>query len=155
MFKYLANPLISIVTIVIILIVILAIFRAANLTMGFGVRAHLGNLRTSFSIEGFEGQDASAPVLVMYYADWCGHCKRAKPQLEAAKGQYRGKVKIVMLNAEDPENASILKQEDVQGFPTIRYYKSGMPTVGKKSSYEEYNGERSKEDFLQFLNRMD
>jgi thiol-disulfide isomerase/thioredoxin len=155
MFKYLANPLISIVTIVIILIVILSIFRAANLTMGFGVRAHLGNLRTSFSIEGFEGQDASAPVLVMYYADWCGHCKRAKPQLEAAKNQYRGKVKIVMLNAEDPENASILKQEDVQGFPTIRYYKSGMPIAGKKSDYEEYNGERTKEDFLQFLNRMD
>ncbi len=155
MFKYLANPLISIVTIVIILIVILAIFRAANLTMGFGVRAHLGNLRTSFSIEGFEGQDASSPVLVMYYADWCGHCKRAKPQLEAAKSQYRGKVKIVMLNAEDPENASILKQEDVQGFPTIRYYKSGMPVAGKKSVYEEYNGERTKEDFLQFLNRMD
>ncbi len=154
MFKYLANPLISIVTIVIILIVILAIFRATNLTMGFGVKAHLGSLRTSFSIEGFEGQEGSAPVLVMYYADWCGHCKRAKPQLEAAKSQYRGKVKIVMLNAEDPENASILKQEDVQGFPTIRYYKSGMPVAGKKSTYEEYNGERTKEDFLQFLNRM-
>lgn len=153
MFKYLANPLISIVTIVIILIVILAIFRAANLTMGFGLQAHLGNLRTSFMIEGFEGQDV--PCLVMYYADWCGHCKRTKPELEAAKGQYNGKVKIIMLNAEDSENASLLKQEDVQGFPTIRYYKSGMPKVGKKSDYEEYNGERNKEDFLQFLNRMD
>lgn len=153
MFKYLANPLISIVTIVIILIVILAIFRAANLTMGFGLQAHLGNLRTSFMIEGFEGQDV--PCLVMYYADWCGHCKRTKPELEAAKGQYNGKVKIIMLNAEDSENASLLKQEDVQGFPTIRYYKSGMPKVGKKSDYEEYNGERTKEDFLKFLNRMD
>jgi thiol-disulfide isomerase/thioredoxin len=155
MFKYLANPLISIVTIVIILIVILAIFRAANLTMGFGLQAHLGNLRTSFMIEGFEGEGKKSPALVMYYADWCGHCKRAKPQLEAVKGEYKGKVKIVMLNAEDPENASLLKQEDVQGFPTIRYYKSGMPEAGKKSDYEEYNGDRSKEDFLQFLNRLD
>jgi thiol-disulfide isomerase/thioredoxin len=155
MFKYLANPLISIVTIAIILIFILAIFRAANLTMGFGLQAHLGNLRTSFTIEGFEGKESNSPSLVMYYADWCGHCKRAKPLLEAAKGEYKGKVKIVMLNAEDPENASLLKQEDVQGFPTIRYYKSGMPEAGKKSNYEEYNGERTKEDFLQFLNRMD
>lgn len=154
MFKYLANPLISIVTIVIILIFILAIFRAANLTMGFGVQAHLGNLRTSFMIEGFEGQGKNTPVLVMYYADWCGHCKRAKPQLEAAKSEYKGKVKIIMLNAEEPEHASLLKQEDVQGFPTIRYYKSGMPVAGKKSDYEEYNGERTKEDFLTFLNRM-
>ncbi len=152
MFKYLANPLISIVTIVIILIVILAIFRAANLTMGFGVQAHLGNLRTSFMIEGFENE---GPALVMYYADWCGHCKRAKPQLEAAKNDYNGKVKIVMLNAEDPQNAALLKQEDVQGFPTIRYYKNGVPSAGQKSAYEEYNGERTKEDFLQFLNRMD
>ncbi len=152
MFKYLANPLISIVTIVIILIVILAIFRAANLTMGFGLQAHLGNLRTSFMIEGFEND---GPALVMYYADWCGHCKRTKPQLEAAKSEYNGKVKIVMLNAEDPENASLLKQEDIQGFPTIRYYKNGMPSAGKKSTYEEYNGERTKEDFLQFLNRME
>lgn len=155
MFKYLANPLISIVTIVIILIVILAIFRAANLTMGFGVRAHLGNLRTSFMIEGFEGQNGSVPALVMYYADWCGHCKRTKPQLEAAKGEYQGKVKIIMIDAEAPENAGLIKQEDINGFPTIRYYKNGLPHSGKKGDYEEYNGERTKEDFLKFLRRMD
>lgn len=155
MFKYLANPLISIVTISIILIFILAIFRAANLTMGFGIQAHLGNLQTSFMIEGFEGEDSNTPSLIIYYADWCGHCKRAKPQLEAVKAEYKGKIKIIMLNAEDPENASLLKQEDVQGYPTIRYYKSGMPEAGKKSDYEEYNGERTKEDFLKFLNRMD
>jgi len=152
MFKYLANPLISIVTIVIILIVILSIFRAANLTMGFGVRAHLGNLRTSFMIEGFEGQ---GPALVMYYANWCGHCKSTKPQLEAAKNEYRGKIKIIMIDADEKGNDAILKQEDVQGFPTIRYYKSGVPSVGKKGDYEEYNGDRKKEDFLQFLNRME
>ncbi len=149
MFKYLANPLIAIVTVVIVLIVILSIFRAANLTMGFGVQAHLGNLRTSFMIEGFEGD--SAPALVMYYADWCGHCKRTKPLLERARGEYKGKIKIVMLDADASENAPLLKQEDVNGFPTIRYYKSGVPKVGKKSDYEEYNGERTKEDFLQFL----
>ncbi len=149
MMKTLSNPLISIVTIVIILIVILAIFRATNLTMGFGVKAHLGNLKTSFSIEGYE--NGSSPALVMYYADWCGHCKRTKPELEAAKSQYKGKIKIVMVDADADENAALLKQEDIQGFPTIRYYKNGMPSVGTKSQYEEYNGSRTKEDFLQFL----
>ncbi len=154
MFKYLANPLISIVTIVIILIVILSIFRAANLTMGFGVRAHLGNLRTSFMIEGFEGE-GQGPALVMYYANWCGHCKNTKPQLEAAKKEYNGKIKIIMIDADEKGNDALLKQEDVQGFPTIRYYKSGLPTLGSKGNYEEYNGDRTKEDFLQFLKRME
>jgi thiol-disulfide isomerase/thioredoxin len=149
MMKYLSNPLISIMSIVIILIVILAIFRATNLTMGFGVQAHLGNLKTSFMIEGYENE--KLPCLVMYYADWCGHCKRTKPQLEDAKSQYNGKIKIVMLDGDLSENAPLLKQEDVQGFPTIRYYKDGMPTIGKKSDYEDYNGGRTKEDFLQFL----
>ncbi len=152
MFKYLANPLISIVTVVIILIVILSIFRAANLTMGFGFRAHLGNLRTSFSIEGFEGA-GSAPALVMYYADWCGHCKRTKPEMEAAKAAYKGKTQILLLDAEAPENAGLVKQEDIQGFPTIRFYKAGAPQVGKKMTYEEYSGDRTKEAFLQFLRK--
>ena len=151
MFKYLANPLISMITIIIILIIVLSIFRAANLSMGFGLQAHLGNIRTSFMIEGFEGE--SAPALVMYYADWCGHCKRTKPLLEKARGEYKGVIKIVMLDADASENASLLKQEDVSGFPTIRFYKSGVPQVGKKSDYVEYDGERTKEDFLQFLHK--
>lgn len=149
MLKYLANPLISIVTIVIILIVILSIFRAANLTMGFGMRAHLGNLRTSFMIEGFE--DGAAPAFVMYYADWCGHCKRTKPFLEEAMTEYKGKIQIVMIDAEDAKHAALVKQEGISGFPTIRYYKGGMPKVGKKAEYEEYDGDRSKAGFLQYL----
>ncbi len=149
---YISNPLIAIVSIIIILIVILAIFRASNLTMGFGVRAHLGNLRTSFSIEGFENE--STPVLVMYYAEWCGHCKNTKPELEKAKNAYSGPIQIVMLDGDAPENSALMKQEDIQGFPTIRYYKSGMPKVGVKNEYEEYDGGRKKDDFLQFLNRM-
>ncbi len=150
---YFSNPLIAIVSIIILLIVILAIFRATHLTMGFGFRAHLGNLRTSFTIEGFEND--SSPVLVMYYADWCGHCKRTKPELEKAMSAYSGPIKIVMVDGDASENSALMKQEDVQGFPTIRYYKSGMPTVGSKSEYEEYNGGRTKEDFLQFLNKME
>ncbi len=154
--KYLANPLIAIVSIVIILIVILSIFRAANLGMGFGVHARIGSLKGSFMIEGYEGMEgagAEGPCLVMFHASWCGHCKTTLPQFNLAKGEYSGSVKMIAIESEDPGAAALMKQEGVNSFPTIRYYKNGPPAVGKKMDYDEYDGGRSKEDFLQFLSQ--
>ena len=153
--KYLANPLIAIVSIVIILIVVLSIFRAANLGMGFGVHARIGSLKGSFMIEGYEGQDAQGPCLVMYHASWCGHCKTTLPQFNLAKGEHHGKIKMIAIESEDQGAPALLKQEGVNAFPTIRYYKNGPPAVGKKGDYDEYDGGRTKEDFLQFLSQKE
>lgn len=145
------NPLIMVVGLLIILIVILAVFRSVSpfLNLGFEVSAHIGDLRGSFELEAFENEvrDDKA-VFVMYYADWCGHCKRAKPHFKKLMENYKDndKVTIMMINCEDPENKKLVKSQGIKGFPTLRYYPQGLT-----EQYEEYPGAREYSDFVEYL----
>jgi thiol-disulfide isomerase/thioredoxin len=143
-----ANPLIMVVTLLIILIVILAIFRSVSpfLNLGFEVSAHIGDLRGSFELEAFENQVGDEAVFVMYYADWCGHCKRAKPHFQKLIENYQGNVKVMMINCEAPENKELVQSQGIKGFPTIRYYPQGI-----SGQYQEYSGAREYSDFVQYL----
>jgi len=92
--------------------------------------------------EGFFGGGQSYK-LVMYYADWCGHCKRAKPEIAklGATQTISGKtVDIVLVNADKEQTPS-----DVKGYPTIRLLNPSGVMV------KEYNGPRTTDGFLQFL----
>jgi thiol-disulfide isomerase/thioredoxin len=84
---------------------------------------------------------------VMFYADWCGHCQRAKPHFEQAMQKYKGPIKLKMMNAEDPSNKEIIEKQQIKGFPTIRYYPTGM----NEGNYEDYEHERSYEGFANYL----
>ena len=92
-----SNPLFIIVMLLLGLIIILSIFRSVSpaLTLGFGVNAHIGDLRGSFELETFSNN--SEPVFAMYYAEWCGHCKRTKPEFQKLLDNYKGNV-IVAVN---------------------------------------------------------
>jgi len=84
----------------------------------------------------------------MYYADWCGHCQRTKPEfakLGSTMTIGEKLVKIVSVNADkDPE---ALKGKEIRGYPTIHLY-------GPKGNLvQEYSGERNKTGFEQFLNQ--
>jgi protein disulfide-isomerase A6 len=85
-------------------------------------------------------------VIVKYYADWCGHCKRAKPEFEKLMQTYKGDIKLAMVNSELPENKELVKQQGINGYPTIRYYPSGLD-----SSFQDYTGGRTYSDFVQYL----
>lgn len=148
--SFITNPLIIVIFLVIALIIVLAIFRPASpfLNLGFGINAHIGDLKGSFEFEAFSNAENS-PALVMYYAEWCGHCKRAKPEFQKLMDSYKGPVKIMMVDCEAPENANLVKSQDIKGFPTIRYYPKGL---GEK--FEEYNGGRTFMDFSQYANQI-
>ena len=145
------NPLFAIVMLLIGLIIILAIFRSASpfLNLGFGINAHIGELKGSFEIEAFNNGADTQPVLVMYYAEWCGHCKRTMPEFKKLIDTYRGDVKIIAIDSEDKENAELVKAQNIKGFPTIRYYPSGL-----LGSYKEYNGGRKYTDFVEYLGNI-
>ena len=142
------NPLVIIIGLILALIVILAILRPASpyLNFGFGVSAHIGDLKGSVHFEAF---DNNQPLFVMYYANWCGHCKTTKPEFEKLKSSYKGNVEIKMLDAEASENQDLVKSQGIKGYPTIRYYPSGLG-----ENYEEYNGGRTLFDFNQYLNKV-
>ena len=69
------------------------------------------------------------PVLVDYWAEWCGPCKMIAPLLDEIAGEYKGKLKITKLNIDD--NPSTPPKYGVRGIPTLMIFKNGNAEATK------------------------
>ena len=67
--------------------------------------------------------NSDVPVLVDYWAEWCGPCKMIAPILEEIAGDYDGKVKITKLNID--ENPGTPPKFGIRGIPTLMLFKNG------------------------------
>lgn len=77
------------------------------------------------------------PVLVDYWAEWCGPCKMIAPMLDELSKTYEGKVQIAKLNVD--ENREMPAQYGIRGIPTLQLWKNGelvRSVVGAKPKAE-------------------
>lgn len=110
-------------------------------------------LKEGFEVqaESIEGEVSEGKTLALFYADWCGHCKKIKPvwdevSKEVNEGEATG-VKMIKVNCSNPaENEAqkaVMEKYNIQGYPTILVFENGK--------HSEYSGERTAEAFKKEL----
>jgi thioredoxin 1 len=87
---------------------------------------------------------SNTPVLVDFWAEWCGPCKALAPKLEEIAGELSGKVSVAKLNVD--ENPGIPGQFGIRGIPTLILFKNGKQV-------DQIVGNHPKENILAMLNK--
>ena len=86
--------------------------------------------------------NSATPVLVDFWAEWCGPCRSLAPKLEEIATEMTGKIKIVKLNVD--ENPQVPGQYGIRGIPAMLLFKGGQQ-VG------ELVGNHPKDNITEFL----
>ena len=91
----------------------------------------MSNLIKTVTDANFEAEvlQSDVPVLVDYWAAWCGPCKMIAPLLDEAAQTFEGRVTIAKLNVD--ENPDVPAKYGVRGIPTLMLFKNGEAAVTK------------------------
>ena len=72
---------------------------------------------------------STKPVLVDYWAEWCGPCKMIAPILDEVAGAYEGKLQVAKMNVD--ENRDVPAKFGIRGIPTLMLFKDGQLAATK------------------------
>jgi len=91
---------------------------------------------TALTVDSFDEaiSTAAQPIIVDFWAEWCGPCKMIAPVLDEIASENEGKVSIAKVNVD--ENPDLARRFEVMSIPTLIVFESGQPTkrlVGAKN----------------------
>ncbi len=72
---------------------------------------------------------SSTPVLIDYWAEWCGPCRMVAPILDEIAGEYQGRLQIMKVNVD--ENRNVPARYGIRGIPTLMLFKNGEVAATK------------------------
>ena len=75
---------------------------------------------------------ADGPVLVDFWAEWCGPCKQLSPVLDELAGEFEGKVQVAKVNID--QNPETPQKYGVRGIPTLMVFRNGEAVATKVGS---------------------
>jgi len=102
----------------------------------------------------FGSNENKTAELLFFYADWCPHCKSAKPIWEELKAEYKNKIvngytiifSEINCSEENAEVEKMMNKYNIEGYPTIKLLKDGQVI--------EYDAKPDKDSLNQFLNTV-
>jgi thioredoxin 1 len=88
----------------------------------------MANLITADDMASFQREvlDSTVPVVVDFWADWCGPCRMVAPEVEALAAQYGDAIKVVKVDVD--ANQAAAAQYGIRGIPTIGLFEAGQLT---------------------------
>ena len=98
----------------------------------------------TFTDNNFDDETSKGVVLVDFWAEWCGPCRRLAPTVDALASEFDGRATVAKLNVD--ENPNVPGRFAVRGIPTLLLFKEGQLA-------ETIVGLRAKEDIAQMIQR--
>jgi thiol-disulfide isomerase/thioredoxin len=136
MFSESVKSLFKTTNLIYLLIALILLFSCIYAFQVYFAPQQKNNFKTNNEISNFQNNSNDKSVdLLLFYADWCPHCKTAKPEWNAIKDEYDGKTlhgyTLVFkdINCTDNNNAEVNRmtsQYGVEGYPTIKLIKDGQ-----------------------------
>ena len=101
-----------------------------------------------FTDQNFETEvlKSTIPVVVDFWAPWCGPCKVVSPIIEELAGEFEGKVKVGKLNVDD--NQAMASEYGIMSIPSIVFLKDGKPIKTMIGAQSKENFKKGIEEIL-------
>ena len=101
-----------------------------------------------FTDQNFETEvlKSTIPVVVDFWAPWCGPCKVVSPIIEELAGEFEGKVKVGKLNVDD--NQAMASEYGIMSIPSIVFFKDGKPIKTMIGAQSKENFKKGIEEIL-------
>jgi thiol-disulfide isomerase/thioredoxin len=125
---------------------ILIYLLARSYQSGDNAAGQMLGMTEGYAKNGYEYYEKNKGVMVFFYADWCGHCQKAKPEMAKFEAKYAEHARL-----ENCTEGSTALAWDVKSFPTYRYYTNEALSRDPGSTFVTYKGGRDFDSLEQFF----